>query len=562
MRRLILIFAALIAIAVVSTALAILVSSGGGGGSFRLAWRIAGPIPDYDAGTTFLLPGQERPESVASVYSALTKARTDDRVRGLSVFIQQASFGLAKATQFRRLLEAVSERGKPVDCYLETAGEGGNGTLAYFLASACDSISLAPAGEINLLGLYVDRMFLRGSLDKLKVDAEFFRVGEYKSAVETYTEYENSPAAEEAVAAVLDDFYASILDAISEARGVPSEELLAIVDSAPHSADEALSFGLVDHLEYPDEFRARTEGGPELLWLTDYEAGPHADSQSVAVVFAQGTIVRGRSGYDAWTQEPILGAESFSALLSELRDDASVAAVVLRIDSPGGSALASDLILREVELLSGVKPVVVSMSDVAASGGYYIAAKADVIVAEATSLTGSIGVFGGKLVTRRFQEEMLGISHDTLKRGANADLYSSVEQLTAEQAAEVQGLMQVVYDRFVDHVATGRDMEFEVVNAVARGRVWTGVRALDLGLVDEIGGIERAVEIARTAAGLEPDDTAALEFYPRPASWLDLFSGGPGFSVARDLAPYLELLSGNQQRLRLPPDLAALRQPF
>ncbi|PYQ61460.1 MAG: signal peptide peptidase SppA [Acidobacteria bacterium] len=240
-----------------------------------------------------------------------------------------------------------------------------------------------------------------------------------------------------------------------------------------------------------------------------------------------------------------------------------IAAVVLRIDSPGGSALASDLILREVEKLREKKPVVVSMSDTAASGGYYIAARADKIVAEPASLTGSIGIFGGKLVTRRFEEEILGIGHDTQKRGANADLYSSLQPYTPQQEVRVQQLMNRTYQAFVGHVATGRRMSRSAVEGVASGRVWTGAAAQKIGLVDELGGLDRAVEIARQQAHLGAGETVGLDFYPSPPSWLDLLVERRQPRIPAALADVVKSLEKTPPRLlELPVEVARIARPF
>ena len=462
---------------------------------------------------------------------------------------------------------ALRRAGKFVDCYLETAGEGSNGTLAFYLATACERIYLAPAGDLNLLGLYTETRFLRGAFDKLKIEPDFNRVGRYKSAVETYTQSQYSPEAQEALAAVLDGYYAQIVSAISEARHKSEPQVRALIDGAPWSADEALARGLVDELAYPDEFKAHLEKrvGRKPAWLAieDYSPTPVLSGKRVAVVFALGEIVRGGGGSAPWTDEVYLGSDDMARVLRDVGKDRSIAAVVLRIDSPGGSALASDLILREVEKLREKKPVVVSMSDTAASGGYYIAAKADKIVAEPASLTGSIGIFGGKLVTRRFEEEILGIGHDTQKRGANADLYSSLQPYTPQQEVRVQQLMNRTYQAFVGHVATGRRMSRSAVEGVASGRVWTGAAAQKIGLVDELGGLDRAVEIARQQAHLGAGETVGLDFYPSPPSWLDLLVERRQPRIPAALADVVKSLEKTPPRLlELPVEVARIARPF
>ncbi|HSL85106.1 MAG TPA: S49 family peptidase, partial [Thermoanaerobaculia bacterium] len=389
MKKLVVIFLVLVALAVAATVAGILLSDGPSRGSLGgptvLVWRVEGPIPEQRQPDFLGFQSYARTGSVAELYRGFRAAREDSRVRGLAVYVRDTGFGLAKAQEFRRQLAELSEAGKFVECYFETMGEGGNGTLGYYLATACDRIHLAPVGSVNLLGLYADALFLRGTLDKLKIEPEFLAVGEYKSAGEQFTRTGHSQAAREAIEAVLDGEYRQIVEAVAEARGLEPAEVERLIDTAPHTAQEALEAGLVDSLLYPDEFRDRVEelagAEPRLVHLDSFGQSSTLGGRRIAVVFAAGTIVRGSGGVEPWTDELFVGSDDLTEVLRNLAESRSVAAVVLRIDSPGGSALASDLILREVELLSREKPVIVSMSDLAASGGYYIASKAGTIVA-------------------------------------------------------------------------------------------------------------------------------------------------------------------------------------
>jgi protease-4 len=510
------------------------------GGDKVLTLTLDSRLEDHDleAAVPFL-DSEERP-SLGLLYRGFLAARTDPSVVGMALYIQDAAFGLAKAQELRRQISALNQAGKPVRCYLETAGEGTNGTLEYYLASACDSIALAPAGEVNLLGLFADSPFLRGGLEKLKIEPSFLTAGEFKSAAEIFTQVRHSPAAKIALDALLDGFFGQIVDGIASSRKSDAATVRAWVDAAPISSADALELGLVDEVAYPDEFRAALEedheDGAQQTDFLDYarSAATRTGGRKVAVLFAQGAIVRGGSGSDPFANENLLGSNDMAEELRALAEDDSVVAVVLRIDSPGGSALASDLILREVEQLRGRKPVVVSMSDVAASGGYYIAARATRIVAEPATITGSIGVVTGKLATGRFQGELLGVTHDPLQRGANADLYSSLKPFDERQTVVLRRRIGEIYGRFLDHVAEGRKMARGAVEAVAGGRVWTGADALALGLVDELGGLDRAVELAREAAEVSPTDDLGLVYLPKPASFWDLFSSGrsPGLEAS------------------------------
>jgi protease-4 len=569
MKKLLFIFLFLMGIAVLATVAGIRMGRKGpalGEGPTVLVWRLAGPVLEQSAPRLPFGDGVE-PGSIAELYPAFRAARQDPNVRGLAVYLQDADLGLAKAQELRRQMMALRRAGKLVECYLETAGEGSNGTLPYYLATACEKIHLAPAGDLNLIGLYSETRFLRGALDKLKIVPNFNRVGRYKSAVESYTQNQYTPEAQEAIAAVLDGYFSQIVSAIAEARHKGDAEVRALIDGAPYSAEEALAHGLVDRLSYPDEFTEQLEKRlgrkPSYVDIEDYRPDSALAGKRVAVVFALGEIVRGGGGAAPWTEEVYLGSDDMAKLLRDLAEDDSISAVVLRIDSPGGSALASDFILREVERLQRKKPVVVSMSDEAASGGYYIAAKATRIVAEPATLTGSIGIFGGKFVTRGFEEEILGLGHDSQKRGANADLYSSLQPYSPQQEARVQQLMDRTYQTFVGHVAAGRRMTRAAVEGIAGGRVWTGAAAQKIGLVDELGGLDRAVEIARQQARIGAGETVGIDFYPAPPSWLDLFVEKRQPRLPAALADVVKALETTRPRLlQLPPEVARLARPF
>jgi protease IV len=568
MKKLFAVFSVLCLLAVASTVAGILMSRGKieVGGPRVLVWHVEGPIVEHVM-RGLNLPGYEPPDSIASLFRAFRAAREDSRVRGVAVYIEDTGFGLAKAQELRRQLAALRASGKFAKCYLETAGEGSNGTLAYYLATACDSIALAPAGEVNLLGLRADSTFVRGTLDKLRIAPAFRHVGAYKSASETYTETQHSPAAREAIENVLDVDYRQIVDAIADARKLPADTVRGIIDAAPYGAERAKELGLVDAVVYPDGFRddieAAAGGDPDLVSIERYDHRPRSSGKRLAVVFAEGTILRGGGGIQPWTEEAFLGSADLGPLLRDLGEDDDVAGVVLRIDSPGGSALASDLILREVERLASQKPVVVSMSDVAASGGYYIASKATKILAEPGTITGSIGVVAGKLATRRFQQELLGISHDEILRGKNAGLYSTLDDFSPEQDARFMEQMQRIYGMFVGHVAAGRKMTTAAVEKIAAGRVWTGEDALRLGLVDELGGLDRAVEIAQEAARLPAGASPTLQYYPEQPSVLEVLFGERRPALPAELKALLELAAPRPTfALELPPELRGLTRPF
>jgi len=570
MKRLLVAFAVLFGIALLAAVAGIAMAGRSrslGGGSTVLVWRIDRPVVEQEVEPAFPLGGRAGADSMAELYPAFRAARGDASVRGLAVYVEGADMGLAKAQELRRQMRARHSAGKFVECYMDTVGEGVNGTLDYFLASACDHVQMSPAGNLNLLGIRVDSRFLRGTFDKLKIDPSFNHVGAYKSYAETYTQTQYSPAAALAMNTVLDSLYGQLVAAVAQARRLTPEAVRRIVDGAPYTAAEAKALGLVDRIGYPDEFRDRIRrlagGRPRLRSLESYDGGSAASGRRLAVVIAEGEIRRGRATASPFGGGAEVASDDLAATLREVGEDDGIPAVVLRVDSPGGSALASDLILHEIERLRRKKPVVVSMSDYAASGGYYIAARADKVVAEAATLTGSIGVVGGKFATRRFERDLLGVTHDQLKRGANADLYQTTDPYTPEQTARVERLMHDVYDLFVGHVAAGRHMTRQAVDAVAGGRVWTGAQAKSLGLVDEIGGLDRAIELAREAGHLPAGEPVRLELFPHPWSWLEALRDRREPPLPEALARLVRALDARApEALELPPLDRRLAQPF
>lgn len=572
MKRILLVFLALVSLAVLAVTLTFTLARGSGapgsGGSASvLVWHLDGPVTER-ANPAFPLSAEAEVASLEELYPRLMAARRDRSVKGLAIEFGRPELGLGRAQEIRRQIEAFKKAGKFVECYSESFGEGSNGTLPYYLASACDEIHLSPAGDLNLLGLYTESRYFRGSLDKIRVTPQFLRSGRYKSAVETYTETEASPESSEALGAVLDGYFSQIAGAIAEGRKLPVAQVRAAIDGAPYSAEGALRRRLVDTISYPDEFYAgfteRLGRKPRFLALEDYAPpSDFAAEHRIAIVVAEGTILRGGGGSSPLGGEVFVGSDDLVDTLDRLRDDPSCSAVVLRIDSPGGSALASDLILRAVVRLKERKPVVASFSDVAASGGYYIASRASRIVSESGTLTGSIGVFGGKLVTRDLESQLLGVGHSSQKRGANADIYSTLEPYTPEQDSHLQGIMDGVYRTFLRHVAEGRGLKPETVASIAEGRVWTGDAARARGLVDEIGGLEKAVSTARRLAKIAPGSSVALDFLPEQHSFFDrLFQRQrPRLPAALEsLAAVLEPKA--VQTLEIPPGLARAARPF
>ncbi len=379
---------------------------------------------------------------------------------------------------------------------------------------------MLPGGMLMVTGLMADATFLRGTLDKLKITPDFEHVGEYKSASDQYMRDSMSEPQRRATDAILDSLYSQLVDGIAASRKLTPAQVTRAIDAGLLTPAEARQAGLVDGLLYldqvEDELRKEVGDYSEVRVRSYKKTGGFrfGGGARIAVVSASGTIVSGRSGRSSFGGD-FLGSDSLVQLLRELREDDGIRAVVLRVDSPGGSGIASDAIWRETQLLKAEKPLVVSMGDVAASGGYYISMGANAIVAEPGTITGSIGVISGKFNMRGFYEEWLGLRREQLKRGENAGLFSDYEGFSDGQRARLRVQLEDFYRTFVHKAAEGRGRKDEEIDRVAQGRIWSGAQAKELGLVDELGGLAKAVSIAREKAGIPASARVSLEAYPR-----------------------------------------------
>jgi protease-4 len=460
------------------------------------------------------------------VLEGLRRARQDDRVRALVVKVGGSGIGLARMQEIREAVGAFRESGKLAVAWAETFGEFTGGNVPYYLATAFDRIYLQPSGTVGLTGITVEQVFLHDALAKIGVGFQSAKRHEYKSAADNLTESGFTGPAREASERLAASIAEQISAAIAERRGKSAADARALLDRGPFLAADALAEGLVDALGYRDEVYAdvRKEAGPDaaLQYVARYQRShllaqrarqlPKPRERFVAVIYASGPIKSGRS-----TRSPLggsaMGSDTVAAALRSALSDERVRAVLLRVNSPGGSATASDTIWREVvRLRAAGKPVVVSMSDVAASGGYYIAAAADVIVAQPGTITGSIGVIMGKPVLEDALHRV-GVTTDSVSVGAGATMLSPFHPFTEDEWSRINIWMDAIYRDFTEKVASGRQMPVERVHEVARGRVWTGADAAQNGLVDELGGMRAAAEIARRRAGLPVD--APLRIYPR-----------------------------------------------
>lgn len=490
--------------------------AGGGGSSSVLVFDVPYLLEEGDPPPSSYTMDWLRPErpTLWRVVGGLRRAAKDDHIEGLVLHIDDIDWGWAKVAEVRDAIQAFRAEGKPVYASLSGGGE-----REYLLASAADIVTAPPLAILQLDGLTASALFMRGTLDKLDITPNFAHSGTYKSGVEGFTRREMSEPAREALQALLDDFYADLIDSLAVARDLPADTVARFLDEGPFGAEDAWTRGLVDTVMYRADLDSLALDGDDgernrLSFLRYLERPlPSAARSRIALVVASGAISDGRSR-DAPGEGTVLGSETLIKALHDACDRGSVKAIVLRIDSPGGSAPAADEIWREVERCRERKPVVASMSDLAASGGYYIAVAADSIVARSNTITGSIGVFGGKLNILGLYRK-LGLNVETLTRGAHAEMLSPYRDFSSDEAARFQNSMDTVYRTFVARVSDGRGLAAEDVETVAQGRVWSGAAAVDRALVDEIGGIPRAVEMAKKLAKIPVDEEVSLDVYPK-----------------------------------------------
>src|ERR1700722_19784371 len=488
---------------------------------------------------------------LADVLDGLRRASRDSRVRALVVKVGGRPIGLGIVQELRQAVREFAEAGKVTVAWVESFGEFSAANVAYYLATAVDTICLQPSGDLGLTGIAVERIFLRGALDKLGADFQVGKRHEYKSAAEQLTEHGFSAPAREETERMTASVTEQLASAIAERRGLNPGQVGELIDRGPFLASQALDAGLVDTLGYRDEVytsvRQQAGEGATLLYLTRYQRSralaerarklPVSREAGLALIYATGPIRRGRSGRGPLSGGA-MGSDTISAALRTATADDQARAIVLRVNSPGGSYVASDTIWREVvRARAAGKPVVVSMSDVAASGGYFIAMAADAIVAQPGTITGSIGVLSGKPVLGEALARY-GVSSDAVVQGAHSAMFSQLKPFTEDEWALVGDWLDRIYADFTGKVAKGRGMSREQVHELARGRVWTGADALANGLVDELGGLDHAAAVARRRAGLP--DAAPLRAYPhaRPIDRIrpPASSDAPGAAAASLLA--------------------------
>jgi protease-4 len=485
-----------------------------------------------------------RPPVLREVVSAIHHAADDTRVAGLIARVQLPTAPAGPVQELRDAITAFAAR-KPSLAWAETYP----GTLSYYLASAFGEVWMQPSGTVGLIGFATKAVFLRSALDKAGIEAQFVARGEYKSAANLFTQDGYTEPHREADTALVESMHAQVRAAVVESRGLDPAAVDALADRAPLLRDDAAESGLIDRIGYRDEAYGRiaelvgaegisAESGnaddddaPPRLYLSRYAGAaaprpgwstlPGRKSKPVvAVVTVSGPIVSGRGGPQMLPMgNSSAGGDTIAAALRDAASADDVAAIVLRVDSPGGSVTGSETIWRAVaKAREAGKAVVASMGAVAASGGYYISAGADAIVANPGTITGSIGVVTGKLIARDLKDR-LGIASDTVRTNTNADAWSINAPFTAEQQAQVEAEADLFYTDFVGRVAEGRKLSYDEVEEVSRGRVWTGADAIEHGLVDELGGLRTAIRRAKVAAALDPDTEVRTVSYPGSSLW-------------------------------------------
>lgn len=494
---------------------------------------LEGEVPDYVPvdGLARIFGGDQL--TMRDYVEALRLARDDSRINGLLVTIDGPEVGTGKLQELRDAIADFQRGGKWAVAYLETAGEFSPGNRDYYLATACGRIWLAPPGDINLIGIRAEVPFIRGTLEKLDIVPDFDHIGKYKNAMNTITEKVMNEPHREAMDALVSSVFGQVKRGIAAGRKITEDDVLALVDRGPYIGPKALEAKLVDALGYRDEMEKhlKEENGDSLplVKVGKYlKAGRFFNSgPKVALIYGLGGVARGENDANPMTGEMTMGSTTTAAAIKQAREDASIKAIVFRVDSPGGSYVASDVIHHEVLLTKGVKPFVVSMGDVAGSGGYFVSMAADKIVAEPATITASIGVVAGKLITTGFWDK-IGITFDAVQRGRHATFFSSGSKYSPEERALFQEWLDRIYKDFVTKVAQGRNKTYDEIHAVAQGRIWSGEDALRLGLIDELGGLTTAIGRALEMARLPPERRVQLVVLPEKKNLLFEILGGEG----------------------------------
>lgn len=493
-----------------------------------LVLDLVGMFPEDAARDLWTQLIEGKPMTVFDLVENIRKARHDDRIEGILLRCNMLSMGFGKAQEIRGALEEFKESGKRVISYIEIARD-----LEYYIATAADEIYMAPVSVLIVDGIVANALFLRGTFELLGIRPNFVRVGDYKTAVDLFQDSEMSDEYRWELNSLLDSIYSRYVSDVAKSRGMMEEDLRDIIDNGMLDSRQALEAGLVDDLLYINQLEGKLKGGYEEFRSVDANVYRYVDPASVgiteharfALIIAEGSINMGGSGESADFGK-IAGSSTLNEAIHRALEDEEIKAIILRVNSPGGVWVASDVIWGELVKAMESKPVVVSMSDVAASGGYYISMPANAIVAEPSTITGSIGVYVGKFNVSGLYSK-IGVNRETVSRGENAELFSELRDFSEEERNRVyQRLWDFYWNDFVMKAHEGRDLTPEFIDSVGRGRVWTGEQALENGLVDELGGIWTAVDRAKEIAGIAPEKNISLVLLPEPKELLELLMEG------------------------------------
>jgi protease-4 len=511
------------------------------------------PIEEYmpDQPITRAFGGDE--PTTRDVIDALDRAASDDRVVGFVARLGAVPMGMAQIQEIRDAVVRFRAVGKPAFAWAETFGEFGAGNGSYYLATAFDQVDLQPSGDVGLTGMMYESPFVRGLFDKLDVVPRMDHRYEYKNAMNFYTETKFTDAHREAMKKLMDSQFGQMVSGIAKGRGLSEGQVRALFDDGPYLGQQAVDAKLVDGLLYRDEVyaKARQKAGDDakLLYLQKYleRAGrPHDKGEKVALIYGVGAVQRGTGGFSP-ISGTAMGSDTVAAAFRAAREDDDVKAIVFRVDSPGGSYVASDTIWRETQLTRKAgKPVIVTMGNLAGSGGYFVAMGADKIVAQPGTITASIGVLGGKLLTKGFWDR-IGVTYDEVHTSDNGTMFTGAQDYTPKEWDKFQQWLDRVYVDFTSKVAAGRKLEKAKVLEIAKGRIWTGEDALGLGLVDALGGFDVALKLAKEAAKIPADDDVNLVVFPRKKNFFETLTqripdnseGDAWARVAFDLASEL-----------------------
>lgn len=510
--------------------------------------RLSGAILEKSAGDPFMtLFTGGSPLTMHDIWTNIRKAKADNRIKSLVLRLGYLHCEWAKISELRGMILDFQKSGKKAYAYIE---ETFDFDKEYYLATACDKIILHPLGSlmVNGIGGYIP--FIKNALSKLGIEAEFEHVEEYKTAASMFIEDEFTPAHKEMMESIYGNIFSVYVKEIARSRKKSEEEIKSLIDYGYFQGEKAKEAGLVDDLLFEDELESLLLQDSKKIYRITHETYLKTKASSlglnkgkkIALIYGIGPIHTGSSQYQS------MGSHTIAQWIKRARRDKSIKAIVFRVDSPGGSAVASDVIWREVMLAKKEKPFIVSMSDLAGSGGYWVSMAGHKILAQPQSLTGSIGVLAGKFNMEKLYEK-LGITSERLTYGKKADLFTTFRSLTPEERSFLKKEILWIYDQFLKKVAEGRNMTEEDVDKLGKGRVWTGIQAFEQGLVDEIGGLSRALELAKEMAGIPVDDEVKLVVWPKKVSFLSSLMGRRQAQLKLNLHPRLEKLVSTYQYL-------------